>query len=325
MSLGVSTVAPYTSDVYAGKFIPAIWSGKLQQKFYASTCLTEICNSDWSGEIKDQGDKVEIRTIPSITIADYKKGQILNTQVPAGGMIELLVDQGKYFNVLVDDVDDVQSDLRLMDMFSQDAAQQMKIGIETAVFDGIITNFLSETNNLQNGGTASTVNAGNSAGAKSGNIQLGVAGTPVVITKANVLDVIIDTAQALDEQNAPESSRWMVMPPWMAAMIKKSDLKDASFSGDGQSLLRNGRIGSLDRYTLYVNNNLKVTTPDGAYTNVAHMMAGTKDAICFASQFTKLETLRSTTTFGNIVRGLQVYGYKMTKPDAFIRLYACKG
>jgi hypothetical protein len=47
-------------------------------------------------------------------------------------------------------------------------------------------------------------------------------------------------------------------------------------------------------------------------------MAGTRDAISFASQITDVETLRSTSTFGNIMRGLNVFGYKVVKPEALI-------
>ena len=66
-----------TADAYSGKFIPEIWSGKLQVKFYQTTVLSEITNNDWEGEIKDQGDKVEIRTVPTITINNYTKGATL--------------------------------------------------------------------------------------------------------------------------------------------------------------------------------------------------------------------------------------------------------
>jgi hypothetical protein len=299
-------------DGYAGKFIPEIWSGKLQAKFYKSTCMSEITNSDWQGDIKDQGDKVIIRTIPNITIRDYSKGATLTSEVPAAGTIELLIDKGKYFQFVLDDVDDVQTDLRLMDMFTNDASQQMKITIESNVFDGIVTKLLAST--------AATTNADGTSGAISGNLNLGTAGTPVALDKTNILDKIVDVGQAMDEQNLPETGRWMVIPPWAAAMIKKSDLKDASLSGDGASILRNGKLGTIDRFTLYVNNNLKYTAGDTAH----HVLAGTRDAICFASQFTKMETLRSTATFGNIVRGLQVFGYELTKPEALFRLYATK-
>lgn len=303
----------YTQGSGLSNFIPAIWSSKLQVKYYKSTCMSEIFNSDWSGEIKDQGDKVEIRTIPNITINDYEKGMTLASQVPTGGLIELLIDKGKYFQFVLDDVDEVQSDLRLMDMFSTDASQQMKITIESQIFDGLITKLLA--------GSSVSANADGTSGALSGNLNLGTNGSPVVLTKANVLDSIVDVGQAMDEQNLPETGRWLVIPPWVAAMIKKSDLKDASLSGDGTSILRNGKLGMIDRTTLYVNNNLKYTVGDLA----THMLAGTRDAVCFASQFTKMESLRSTSTFGNIVRGLQVYGYEMVKPEALFRLYATKG
>jgi hypothetical protein len=294
------------TDGYTAKFIPQIWSGKLQVKFYQQTCMTEICNADWEGEIKDQGDTVEIRTIPNITVSDYQKGMTLANQVPQAGLIVLNVDKGKYFSFVVDDVDAVQADLRLMDMFSNDASQQMKIKIEQELFAAIY----SQTH---------ASNTGNSAGAISGNIALGAASSPVAITKANVLDVIVDCGQVLDEQNVPETGRWLVVPPWMAGLIKKSDLKDASLTGEGTTILRNGRLGMVDRFTLYVNNNLTLTL-DGS-TNVTNMLFGTRDAVCFASQFTKMESLRSTSTFGNIVRGLQVYGFKTTADKTLGRLY----
>lgn len=313
MSLGVSGDyygAGSGVDGYTGKFIPQIWSGKLQVKFYANTALSEITNNDWEGEIKDQGDKVEIRSIPSITISNYTKGLALASQVPTAANIELLIDKGKYFNVVVDDVDEVQTDLRLMDMFTSDASEQMKIVIEQGVFGSIKADPVA-------------ANKGNTAGAISGNIALGAAGAWAVITKANVLDYIVDCGQVLDEQNVPETGRWLVIPPWMAAMIKKSDLKDASLSGDGSSILRNGRLGEIDRFTLYVNNNLTVSSDTGS--NVTNMLFGTRDAVTFASQFTKMETLRSQTTFGNLVRGLNVYGFKTTKPEALGLLYGLKG
>lgn len=302
-------------DGYTGKFIPEIWSGKLATKFYKSTCMTEIFNSDWAGEIKDQGDKVIIRTIPNIQISNYLKGMTLASQVPEGGTIELLIDKGKYFQFVLDDVDAVQSDVKLMDMFSTDASQQMKIAIEVEVFDQVVAKLLASA--------AAAGNSGATAGALSSNLNLGATGAPIAITAANALDKIVDVGQAMDERNLAESGRWMVIPPWMAAQIKKSDLKDASLAGDSTSIIRNGRLGMIDRFTLYVNNNLKFTA--GASDDAHHILAGTRDSVCFASQFTKMESLRAQTTFGNIVRGLQVYGFEATQPEALFRLYAKKG
>lgn len=306
------------TEAYAGVFIPQIWSGKLQVKFYQSTVLSAITNNDWEGEIKDQGDKVEIRTIPSITISNYSKGQALTSQVPTGGVVELLIDKGKYFQVVVDDVDDVQSDLRLMDIFTNDAAQQMKISIDTDVLAGVKN-------------TAAAANQGAAAGALSANINLGDGNatgglTGAKLTKDNIVDKLVEMGQVLDEQNVPEVGRWMVIPAWMAALIKQSDLKDASITGDSASPLRNGRLGTVDRFTLYVSNLLPTATGatraagDAGSGTVkgTYVYAGTNDAITFASQVTKVESLRSQTTFGNLVRGLNVYGYKVIKPEALV-------
>lgn len=251
----------------------------------------------WEGEIKSQGDKVKIRSVPTITINNYTKGQPLTSEVPDSTGIELLIDKGKYFSVVVDDVDAVQADVKLMDTFTNDASEQMKIAIDTDVLGGVASK-------------ADAANQGGTAGAISGDVNLGTAVAPRAVTKANVLDFILDMGQVLDEQNVPETGRWLTIPAWMGALLKGSDLKQAYMTGDSESPLRNGKLGMVDRFTLYTSNNLPRS---GGNTTI---MAGTRDAISFASQMTNMETLRSTTTFGNIVRGLNVYGYEVTAPKA---------
>jgi hypothetical protein len=292
---------------YSGNFIPEIWSGKLQAKFYKTTVFSEISNNDWEGEIKGQGDKVHIRTIPTITINSYAKGDNLTNQVPTSAPIELLIDQGKYFAVVLDDVDAVQTDVKLMDMFTNDATEQMKIAIDAQILDGVKAG-------------AAAANKGATAGLISGNVNLGTDGAPRAVTKANILDLILDAGQVLDEQNVPESGRWLVIPSWMAAMIKNSDLKQAYLTGDSVSPLRNGKLGMIDRFQVYVSNNLPKTGDGDSY-----LLAGTKDAITFASQMTNVETLRAQSTFGNIVRGLNVFGYSVIKPEALVNMVAVKG
>lgn len=307
---------------YSGNFIPEIWSGKLQAKFYKTTVFSEISNNDWEGEIKGQGDKVNIRSIPTINIVDYNKGDNLTNQVPNSTPIELLIDKGKYFSVVLDDVDAVQTDLKLMDIFTNDATEQMKIAIDSDVLSGVKA-------------AAATANKGATAGAISGNINLGTTGATRAISKANVLDLILDMGQVLDEQNVPETGRWLVIPSWMAAMIKGSELRQAYLTGDTASPLRNGKLGMIDRFTLYVSNNLSVVTDLGsdgstggssgaADVAATSIIAGTRDAISFASQMTNVETLRAQSTFGNIVRGLNVYGYSVVKPEALVNAYVSK-
>jgi len=311
MAVGVTSgyyVSGQTTNSYGANFIPEIWSGKLQVKFYKSTVLSEITNNDWEGEIKNSGDKVNIRTIPTITISDYTKGMSLSNQVPVSTPITLTVDYGKYFSVVVDDVDAAQADVKLMDMFTSDAAQQMKIGIDSAVLSAVA----GATS------TAAAANQGATAGAISGGINLGTTAAPITLTRSTVLDTILNMGQALDEQNVPEDGRFVVIPAWMSAMIKGSDLKQAYLTGDDTSPLRNGKIGMIDRFTVYTSNNLY--NASSKWT----LLAGTKDAVSFASQITNVETLRSTTTFGNIMRGLNVFGFKTVKPEALVTAVVTK-
>lgn len=292
---------------YSGVFIPEIWSANMLVKFYAATVLAAISNTKYEGEIKDKGDKVIIRQVPDMVIRDYSKGQNLIIDRPESNNVELVIDKAKYFNFICDDIDKHQTDLPLMDAWSTDAGQQMKIQIDTDFLETVYDD-----------GTA-TYNAGNAAGKKSGDIALGTAGTPVIVTKTNILDLIVDADTVLDEQNVPEESRWFLIPPWMRGMILKSDLKDASLTGDGQSILRNGRIGRIGNFTLYVSN-LIYSASSSFYT-----MAGHISALSFAAQMSKTESLRPESTFGTLVRGLTVYGYKTLKADALVSMVLQKG
>lgn len=294
---------------YSYNFIPEVWSTKALVKFYLSTVLGEIANTDYEGEISAYGDKVHIRTVPDIEIRDYVAGQNLIVQRPNSPKVELLIDRGKYFNFTVDDVLKKQMDMAWMEKWSDDAGQQMKIKIDGEVLNEIYAD-------------ADAANKGNSAGAISADIKLGTTGTPVVLTKSNILDFIVDVGTVLDEQNRPDTDRWMVLPSWAGGMIKKSDLKDASMTGDGESVMRNGRIGRIDRWTLYLSNNLNGVT-DG--TKCFHALAGHKSALTFASQLTNMETLRAESTFGDLVRGLNVYGFETLHPKSLCDLYITKG
>lgn len=313
------------SPAYAGIFIPEIWSGKLIEKFYAASVVPAISNTDYEGEIKNKGDTVHIRTRPTITISDYEADQELSIQRPSSNLIDLSIDQAKYFNLVLDDVMEVQSDMDLMNIWAEDAAEQMKIAVDTDVLA-----YLGTTTDI------SAANRGNSAGAISANIRLGTNASPLIINKVGqgtelgdttsndqaVVDFIVNAGQVLDEANIPETGRWMTIPAWMAAMIKKSDLKDASLAGDGTSILRNGRLGMIDRFTLYLSNLLP--TLDSA-NDVTSVFFGINAALTFAAQFTKMETIRSERTFGNLLRGLQVYGFRVVNGVAMGRAAVARG
>src|SRR5262245_33113589 len=96
-----------SNNLQATGFIPEIWSGKLVEKFYASTVLAAISNTDYEGEIKNQGDRVKIRTKPTVTIRDYRADGLLGLDRPTGNSVELYIGNGKYFSLALDDVMEV--------------------------------------------------------------------------------------------------------------------------------------------------------------------------------------------------------------------------
>jgi hypothetical protein len=311
MPVSAATGYPQYSDSAAGNFIPEVWSSTILVKFYEATCLAEICNTDYEGEIKNKGDKVIIRTTPDITIGDYEKGMTLSLQHPESPNKELEIDKAKWFAFAIDEIDKYQSDLNLLNDWADDAGQQMSIVIER---DDVFANIYAD---------AHASNKGNSAGAISGGISLGTTGTPVALTKADILDKIVDCRVVLDEQDVPRTDRWGIIPAWMAGMILKSDLKDASLAGDGTSILRNGRLGIIAGFVLY-ESNLLTTATDGSYT-CYHSMFGQKKALSWASQFTKTEHIKPSLSFEEGIKGLNVYGYEVLKTEALIDLYIREG
>lgn len=272
-------------------YIPEVWGKKLLVNFYKSTCLHSITNNDYEGDIKGQGSKVQIRKSPDIAITDYD-GSLTYTEL-GEDKIELLIDKAKAYAFKDDDIDSVQRDIKqFVNEATMNAATKTKIAIENDVF--------------------STVYA--SAGTQ-------IDAVTVPVTKDNVLDYIVDCGVALDEKNISEEGRFLVIPAWMAGMIKKSDLKDASLAGDGTSMLRNGRLGIVDRFTIYMSNNL---TADGAGSDEFHCLAGTKEAISFATQFEKNRKMELENSFSWAYSGLSVYGYQVVQPDALLDLHAKK-
>ena len=216
-----------------GNYTPTLFSKKLLVKFYLATVFGRIANTDYEGEIKDMGDTVEIRTVPDVAIRDYTKGMNLQYDNQNPDTVTLNIDKGKYYGVNISDVDRIQSDIAFQEKWAADAGEQLKIEVDGDILTGMIDT------------ATATYNRGATAGKISANVNLGVTGSPVALSKANIIDFIVSMGQVLDEQNIPESDRWLVMPAWACARIKTSELKDASLSGDGKSILRNGRIGII--------------------------------------------------------------------------------
>jgi hypothetical protein len=252
-------------------------------------------------------------------ISDYTPDTELDVQRPSAATVDLTIDYAKYFNTIVDDVYETQADMDMMSMWAEDASEQMKITIDSEIMANVML------------GAADTSNIGATAGRISGDINLGVTTSPLVMVprapgggETEVTDLIVSMGQVLDEQNIPENGRWIVIPAWMSAMIKKSELRDTSLSGDGTSMLRNGRLGMIDRFTIYMSNLLPSGVAGGLAAGETAVFAGHNVAPTFASQMSKMETIRSERTFGTLMRGLQVYGCDVIKPEGLVESIVAK-
>ena len=179
----------YASDG-TSKFTPIIFSKKVLRNYYAMTAFSEISNTDYQGEIKAQGDKVLIRITPAITINPYVVGGTLTYEVPEKANKELMIDQALSWSFRIDDIDEVQTDLNLMNTFAADAAERLKISIDTNCFTYAV-------------GKADSNNRGATAGVLS-NISMGAAGgtngsNALSLTADNTTDFIVDVNVILDK------------------------------------------------------------------------------------------------------------------------------
>jgi hypothetical protein len=374
--VGTPYLGSTPSPAYSGIFIPAIWAGKFVEKFYDATVLGAIASTDYEGEIKSYGDTVFIRTHPAININAYSTDQALTVQRPSSNLVTLSINQGAYFNTVLDDVMEIQADVDLLSVWADNATEQMKVYVDTAILAvASIGNKVSgfDTFIVTPGATQ---NMGYPAGRLSASLNLGAStnssvfvssvkyfGAPLWLGRAasttapgatvyglatgtganvagagftaaayrGILDFIIDCGLVLDEQRCPETGRWIVLPAWAAALIKRSAFQQAYLTGDSVSIARNGRLGMIDRFTVYVSNLLPVGSGAGAGTagaasgataGLATTLAageygvyfGHAMGLSFASQLTKVETLRSESTFGTLMRGLQVWGFQVINP-----------
>jgi hypothetical protein len=275
------------SHLANGNFNPVIWAKKLNNKYYAQCFLPEITNSDYEGEIKNQGATVTIRTRPTVQINDYLVDMDMQYQDIIDEKIDLLIDKAKYFSFKLDDVDAAQSDIKILNELTTDAGYQMKIAMEKE--------FLATTY-----------------------LTAGRALSSTAVDASNVINWIIDAEVQLELANAPTEGRFVILSPKTAGFIQKSDMKNVYVTGDSESIARknlnNGRLGRIGGMDIYVSNNL------GFSGSTGYCMAGHKSAVTYASQIVKVENIRLQNKFGDAVRGLNVYGYKTLLADCLVAM-----
>ena len=263
-------------------FIPTIWSARLLNHLDKSHVYLNLLNRDYEGEIKNFGDTVKINQVADVSIKDYTKGTDIDAPEDiTGEQQELKIDQAKYFNFAVDDVDNAQTNPKLMDKAMQRAAYAMN-----DVVDAFAANLL-----------AINVHADNAIGTNE---------APIVPTKADAYDYLVDLNTKLTEANVAKMGRWVVIPAFYHGLL----LKDDRFVGNGtdynQAILEGGEVGKAAGFTVYVSNNVPHT--EGTKYKV---IAGTTEAGSYAEQILNTEAYRPEKRFSDAVKGLHTYGAKV--------------
>lgn len=287
-----------------GTWKPIIFAKTVLMFLYMRAVLARISNTDYEGLISKQGDTVRIRELPEITIHDHVDGQELVTDHLVPGSQDLLIDKGKYWAFGLGAVEQKQSDLPMNTLFAAHASKQLALAIDKVVLQDIPSSVHAS-------------NAGLTAGNDSSSINLGVAGTPLVMTDSNALDILRNIGTILDEQDVPEDGRWVVLPAWSYDRIKTSDFMGADTAGDSVSILRTGDVKMINGFTIMKSRQLLQTPGDAAWS----AMFGHKIGLTFAAQMVLSETLKHPFAFGDMLRSLNVFGFKVPIPEALGELY----
>jgi len=285
-----------------GFFIPEVYSKKVQIALRKAAVAEAICNTDYMGEISSFGDTVNIIKEPQISVNDYTRGLAVTSTNLTDQELVLTIDQAKSFAFKLDDLEKRFSHVNFQAIASDNAAYKLRDAMDANIM------------------TAISAGAGVTTG-------MGTTSVPIDIGfgsgEVDPLNQMALAAKELDENNVPEEGRWFVAAPeWYNVLSNTaSKLLTVDFNA-GQGSIRNGLVASglLRGFSMYKSNNLPTNdltgaSPAGTATQ-PEALFGHISAVSAASAMNKVETVRDTATFSDIVRGLMVWGRKVLRDDS---------
>lgn len=273
-------------------FVPDIWSARILTNFSKRATAVAVSNRDYEGDITAMGDSVKITNFTDPTIRSYTAHTTITTEAVTDATQALAIDQANYFAFVVDDVEKAQ-----------------------AVSGGAI---LAEQTRRASYGLANTLDtyvlSQMAAGASNTTPDHDIA-EQTISTAAGAYDALVDWNVLLDEADVPDDGRFAVISPAFHGLL----LKDSRFvaAGDDPSAATrlNGRVGMAAGLEVYKSNNL----PDGPGAGAGtYQLVGYRGATTLAEQLREVEALRVEGTFGDLVRGLHLYGVKATRASGLV-------
>lgn len=279
-------------------FIPEIWSARLLYALDKAHVATNLVNRNYEGVIANQGDTVHINSIGAVTVKDYTKNtNIADPEVLTTADQTLVIDQAKYFNFQVDDVDKAQISGEIIDT---------AMGRSAYALADVSDAFLLKT--IANG-----VASANKIGAKA---------DLTALTASNVYENIVKMRTLLDKANVPTTGRTIVVPPEVYALLLLDDRFAKSGSDSGQNALLNGMVGRVAGFDVFMSNNCVSGADGGAGSNPYFVItAQVAAATTYAEQIIKTEAYRMEKRFADAVKGLHVYGAKVTDGSQIAAMY----
>lgn len=271
-----------------GVFIPEIWSKKLNQLLEKNCVMMQCVNRNWEGEIKQQGDKVKIITPAPVSVSTLTSDNITYSSLNPTSQ-ELEIDQKKFFAFKIDDVAKVQSNADIMEAHLANAKKAIEEVQDTYLL-----------------GMHTSVTVENTVGSEE---------SPITLDKSTIYEQFVKLALALKNSDAVSvgAKPWVVINPAIESYLLQSPEFINAYKVADETL-REGAIGRIAGMDVLVSTNL--VDVDSKY----YVLAGTNDAITFASQLAKIESLRDKDSFSDLVRGLYLYGAKTVQPKALAKM-----
>ena len=279
-------------------FIPTIWSTKILQHMRDNLVYAGLVNRDYEGEITRRGSSVEVSMPGEVTIKDMPTRTYGDTKAireidaPEGMEVQkvtLLIDQEKYFNFGVDDVDKVQMNLDLMNSYTESASYGFQSTIEKHVAKKM---------------------------AEEAKLVLGSDSDPVALTSENIYKQLIKMKVGLDKANVPPVGRFVVLPPEAEGLL----LEDNKFvyvgTSSSEDSLKNGKVFRACGFDIAISNNVPVN--DNKYKIIATY----KGSTTFAQQLLETKAYSPEKGFGDALKGLVVFGAKVVRPNKIVCMTA---
>jgi len=290
-------------------FLPSIYSKKVLNFFRKSSVVEAITNTDYAGEISAYGDSVKIIKEPVISVSDYTRGQDTTPTKLTDQELTLVVDSAKAFKFIVDDIETKMSHVNFKEVASSSAAYALKDSFDAAVIANMFSGLSASAPDHVLGADSATALAANVYDG-AGSVDIGLT------SETDPLNLMARMARLLDEQNVPEEGRWFVAGPDFYEQLGQSSSKLLSVDFNaGQGSIRNGLVssGKLRGFDMYKSNNIAATS-----NATGKVLAGHMSSTATAQTIISTEVLRDPSSFGDIVRGLHVYGSKVLRPEAIV-------